>query len=180
MGFFIEKINLTLANPGLLIFLIFLPVILLSIDRNFRKRFFKVHTTKSQILLDALIGAMYFIIIFYAATLEISKSFTIFFLGAVVYKIGIGITFWGYDVFFKNKPNIIKKGPYKFSRNPTYFFTFIAILGIAIITTSKILLLLVFIQFALTHQIILQEEKYLLKNFKKQYKDYSDQVPRYI
>jgi len=175
----IQNINLSLANPGLLIFLIYLPIILLAVDKKFRKKFFKVNSLGKDVLLDAVVGVIYFIIIIYAATLIFDKLIP-FVIGIIIYKAGLAITFFGYHTFFTSKPGIIKKFPYNFSRNSTYFFSFIAILGIAIATTSIVLFLLLAIQFILTHKIILKEEEYLEKEFGKAYKDYSKTVRRYI
>tara|TARA_Y100000310_G_scaffold105766_1_gene104300 strand:+ start:583 stop:1110 length:528 start_codon:yes stop_codon:yes gene_type:complete len=172
-------INFSLTNPGLLIFLIYLPIILLLIDKNFRKRFSKVHSTKLGILLEVAVGILYFLMIVYAATLKFN-NLSVFTIGIFIYLIGLIITLLGYHTFFISKPGIIKKFPYNISRNPTYFFGFIAILGIAITTSSTILFLLLLIQFTLTYKIILQEEEFLLRKFKKQYQDYSKTVRRYI
>jgi len=85
----------------------------------------------------------------------------------------------GYHTFFTSE-KIIQKFPYNFSRNPTYFFGLVAILGITIATKSLVLLILLAAQFWLTHKVILQEEEFLTKRYKNQFKKYAKKVSRYF
>lgn len=101
-------------------------------------------------------------------------------LGIIIYVFSIFCTYLGYYTFFKNKKTLINSGIYKFSRNPTYLFSFIAIFGVSIMTRSAPIFLLLCIQILLTHKIILNEEKELEKEFGKKYIEYKKKVGRYF
>ena len=77
--------------------------------------------------------------------------------------------------------NLITVGPYSISRNPLYFFSFIAIIGIAVETEMITIVLLVLICFAIFYPVvILKEEKLLLQLHGKDFEEYCKRVPRFI
>jgi len=169
--------------PATLIILIYLPIFLFAIiSKQFRQKFMKVHSSnKKQYTLEALVGVLYFLIITASLYTKISTDQAQIATGVSVYLVSITITYAGYLAFQNTKPNqLTTKWPYSFSRNPTYFFGLMSIFGIAILTTSTTILLLTIIQFMLTHQIILTEEKYLAKKHKTKYKTYTKKVRRYF
>jgi protein-S-isoprenylcysteine O-methyltransferase Ste14 len=169
--------------PPILIILIYLPIILFAIiSKQFKQKFMKVHSTnKKEYTIEATVGTIYFLIIITSLYTTIPTNQIQIATGISIYLVSLIITYTGYLAFQNTKPNqLTQKWPYSFSRNPTYFFGLTAILGIAILTMSTILLLLVIIQFILTHQIILTEEKDLAKKYKTQYKTYMKKVGRYF
>ena len=77
--------------------------------------------------------------------------------------------------------NLITVGPYSISRNPLYFFSFIAIIGIAVETEMITIVLLVLICFAIFYPVvILKEEKLLLQLHGKDFEKYCKRVPRFF
>jgi protein-S-isoprenylcysteine O-methyltransferase Ste14 len=69
--------------------------------------------------------------------------------------------------------NLVVSGPYKYSRNPILFGTFLAYFAVAILINSlnAILIVLIFIIFMLT-VVVKNEEKRLVKDFGNQYEEY--------
>jgi len=75
---------------------------------------------------------------------------------------------------------LITSGPYAWSRNPMYVaWTFIYI-GLICIINSVWLLLLLPVALVLTHLVVLREEKKLDELFGDSYRDYRQNVRRYI
>lgn len=169
--------------PAALIILIYLPILLFAISsKQFKQKFMKVHSiTKKQYLTETSVGLIYFFLIAASLFTTITTNTTILSLGLTIYTISLMLTYAGYITFNRTPKNkLITKFPYNISRNPTYFFGLTAVLGITIITMSTHLILLLLIQFILTHKIVLTEEEYLAKKYKKQYANYAKKVRRYF
>lgn len=74
----------------------------------------------------------------------------------------------------------IKKGIYRWSRNPMYFFFFTGMTGTCIASAS-LWLLIVLIPFIIaTHFIILGEERYCTETYGMEYIEYKMHTPRYL
>ncbi len=165
---------------GILVFFIFIPIFFLSINKSFKSKFSEVNSVGFDLIYEFLIGLIYFLIIFIASFLNFTNNLFLLSLGILIYIIGVSFTYVGYYNFFKSKKSLIDYGLYKFSRNPTYLFTFLSILGIVIVSDSLELFLLLVIQIVLTHKIVLNEEKFLEKKFGKRYLLYKKEVRRYF
>lgn len=107
--------------------------------------------------------------------------------------VGLGIflnNIWVYFVLKKNKisfnvshaPNkFISTGPFKFSRNPTYFGMFLILLGTAILLGSFTPFFMPFLFLILTDKFTIQkEEKILAKRFPKKFLNYKKNVRKWI
>ena len=109
-------------------------------------------------------------------------------IGTVWFNIGAVITITGFILYtiannnFMTAPldKAITVGLYKISRNPLYFFSSIIMIGISIAAASWIMLVIIAIYWAITHQIIKAEEQYCLKTYGEEYRKYMDKAPRYI
>lgn len=168
---------------ALLIICIYLPIIVYKfLSKDWQNRFMKVHAkTKQQHLNELIAGTLYASIIVFATFEPFTTNQTLFLVGTCVYFIGLIITYSGYYTFFNAPKNkVIKQWPFSISRNPTYFFGFIAIVGVALITKNNLLILLVLAQFMVTHNIILLEEAYCIQTYKKEYERYCKKVRRYL
>lgn len=121
------------------------------------------------------------IIIFYPCFLEIKTENSLFYVGIILYSIGIILCAWSTFDFAKPTENGFNlKGLYKYSRNPMYIAYFIYILGCVLLTQSLLLLLiLIFFQIA-THWIILSEEEWCKEEFGNGYIEYMKKVRRYL
>ncbi len=148
--------------------------------KDFRERFNKINSkNKVDIVVEITVGLLYFLIIALSFMSQIKVENFIFVFGCSFYMIGLILTYRGYYFFYVEK-GLITKDVFSFSRNPTYFFGFIALFGMVLLTQSWIILIILVIISILTHKIILNEEKYLLKEYGKKYLVYFNNVRRYI
>lgn len=77
--------------------------------------------------------------------------------------------------------NLITVGPYSVCRNPLYFFSFVAILGIAIQTEMFTVIFLVLSGFAIFYPAVIKnEEKRLREAYGAEYEEYCRRVPRFF
>jgi protein-S-isoprenylcysteine O-methyltransferase Ste14 len=103
-------------------------------------------------------------------------------LGSILLGIGVLGRVWclAYICGHKND-RVVREGPYSMCRNPLYFFSFIAALGIACATEMVIFPLTVLIFFGLYYpHTIKQEETRLLAKHNLEYQDYMRTVPRFF
>ncbi len=90
-------------------------------------------------------------------------------------KIGQNVTPWS------ETPEIIIKGPYKFTRNPMYLMMMLVNLGFAIILSETwILILMPGLALVLYHIAIKHEEIYLEEKFGESYLAYKNTVGRWF
>jgi protein-S-isoprenylcysteine O-methyltransferase Ste14 len=75
---------------------------------------------------------------------------------------------------------IVTKGVYSIVRHPQYFGGLLAHLGISFLLSAWHSLLITPIMFILVYLISKKEEKELIKEFDKKYKDYKKEVPMFI
>lgn len=177
----IELINSMFSYQiGLLALLIMLPIFVLNFNRDFRKSFSKVVSKGPDLTIEILLGFFYFVLIFFSMLYSFSDKPILLIKGSILYFTGLICSYLGYYQFFINKGKLVTSGIYRISRNPTYFFTYIAFLGICILVEAWSQLVILGIVALLTHKIILNEEKDLEKKFRIEYKKYKKQVRRYI
>lgn len=162
--------------------MIYLPIFIFSFfSKDFKDRFMKINSnSKKSLIVETIVGINYFLMIFLTLYLSISFRGVLSYLGLIIYFLGLALCYAGYFRFYIEKDSLIKGFPYNISRNPTYFFGFVAVLGIVMLTSSGLLFSLLIIQFLLTHIIISNEEKYCHDKYKKEYLEYSQRVRRYI
>lgn len=101
-------------------------------------------------------------------------------LGTVLLVAGV-IAFGSLERMSGMKTNrLIHRGIYRWSRNPQNVGLVLSFLGVAIIGKSGLALFLVFV-FCIGFMAYLPiEEKYLLKKFGNNYREYLDSAPRYF
>ncbi len=113
-----------------------------------------------------------------AGVLDIAMELT----SVVLIFIGVSGRLWS-TLFISGykTANLITVGPYSICRNPLYFFSFIAITGIAVETEMITLVLLVLFGFAIFYPaVILKEEKLLNQIHGKDFEEYCKRVPRFF
>ncbi len=77
--------------------------------------------------------------------------------------------------------NVVQSGPYSMVRNPLYFFSFIGALGVALLTHSIIISLLLMVFFVGIYPfVIAKEENNLLGFFGEEYEHYRTTTPRFL
>lgn len=164
---------------GILTLLIYLPILIFIAKKDFRENFSRIVSRRiGDLIREGFIGILYFLIIFFSFFEEINFGFLAF-VGGLLYLIGISFTYYGYYLFFRGG-GLIKDKVFSISRNPTYFFGYIAVFGIILMTESLLVLVFHVLLIFLTDKIIKNEEDYLLKVYKKEYKKYAKKVRRYL
>lgn len=117
---------------------------------------------------------------FYSFLLEIRTGSYWFVAGLITY--GLGTLLYAKSLIDYAHPmnGINTNGLYRVSRNPMYVAFFIYCLGIAFLTRSLILLVLLIVHQISVHWIILSEERWCIKEFGQEYVRYMSKVRRYI
>ncbi len=116
--------------------------------------------------------------IFLTATVDFSLQF---YLGSSFYVLGL-LLLTATIINFSN-PNdkeMNTDGIYKYSRNPMYVSYFVIFIGITLLTKSYLFLTLAIIFQVSSHWIILAEERWCMKKFGLDYKNYAKKTRRYI
>lgn len=104
-----------------------------------------------------------------------------FYVGLAIYGLGILFCFASVLNFAKPAENGINlNGLYRISRNPMYVAYFIYFLGCVLLTQSLLLFVILIVFQISTHWIILSEERWCIKKFGEEYKNYMKEVRRYI
>lgn len=81
----------------------------------------------------------------------------------------------------RKKRVLVTSGPYSLCRNPLYLFTFIGGTGLAFCTGTFLIPALFITAFALYYpRAIRREEAFLEENFGHAYREYVDEVPRFV
>jgi len=121
------------------------------------------------------------LIFVYLCFLEITNDSYWFYVGLVIYGLGVLLCLVSVSNFAKPTENGINlKGLYRVSRNPMYLAYFIYFLGCVLLTQSLIMLAILLIFQISAHWIILSEERWCVKKFGEEYINYMNKVRRYI
>ncbi len=107
-------------------------------------------------------------------------SFTIRSFGIVLITIGIVGRMWSTLYIGGRKSNeVVTEGPYSVTRNPLYFFSSIAALGVGAQTGSIVMAIFVGLLCLLAFLIVIRrEEAFLSQAFGQPYANYCARVPR--
>ena len=109
-------------------------------------------------------------------------------IGTVWFNVGSVITIAGFILCTIANHNYmtapldkaITNGLYKISRNPLYLFSGIVMIGISIAAASWIMLVIIALYSTFNHQIIKSEERYCLKTYGDEYREYMKKTARYF
>ena len=104
-----------------------------------------------------------------------------FYAGLATYGLGVLLCLVSMLNFAKPAENGINlKGLYWISRNPMYVAYFIYFLGCVLLTQSLLFFAILMVFQISAHWIILSEERWCIKRFGEEYKDYMNKVRRYV
>ncbi|MEG0542048.1 MAG: methyltransferase [Angelakisella sp.] len=108
-------------------------------------------------------------------------SIWLFYTGVAVYVIGIILLIVSVVSFATPAKNgINESGIYRLSRNPMYVAYFVFFFGCVLLTQSLVLLAVVLVFQITSHWIILSEERWCIRKFGNEYRQYMERVRRYI
>jgi protein-S-isoprenylcysteine O-methyltransferase Ste14 len=121
------------------------------------------------------------LIIVYLCFLKIRTDDYWFYIGILIYGLGVLLCIISVFDFAKPKENGINlKGLYRVSRNPMYVAYFIYFLGCVLLTRSLVLLVILIVFQISAHWIIWSEERWCIEKFGDEYINYMNKVRRYI
>lgn len=111
-------------------------------------------------------------------------------LGWVLVVAALALDAWAMLTMMRAKTNIlphraadslVTSGPFRWTRNPIYLGNAMLVIGIGIAFGSFLVLLMsVWMVYAVQHFAIEREEKHLLLRFGAAYRDYMERTPRWV
>ena len=122
------------------------------------------------------------LIIIYSIFLPLKLGTLWFYVGLVIYSLGIA----AYMIVMVNFATTsldrepITKGIYRYSRHPMYVTTLIVLLGVGIASASLLVLLLSIMYMVFTVIAVPAEERFLLEQYGEAYREYMNRTPRWI
>ncbi|MHA2008577.1 MAG: methyltransferase family protein [Promethearchaeota archaeon] len=118
---------------------------------------------------------------FYSIFLPLKIGTIWFYIGLVIYLLGIGIqiiTWQHLATGSVERP--VTKGIYRFSRNPMYIGDILIFTSIAIACISWIFLIIVVLSIAANYLAVISEERECLAKYGDEYREYMSRTPRWI
>ena len=122
--------------------------------------------------------------------LDVNRSTRHWTGGLIVAAAFFGLGAWSVLLFrrsgqnenpWKPTPEIVERGPFRFTRNPMYLQMILICIGVAVMLANAWILLLVPLAgWALQRLAILPEEAYLERKFGDTYRAYKNRVRRWI
>jgi len=102
--------------------------------------------------------------------------------GFVFYILGLKSlgTSWRLGIDDKNPGKLVTTGIYSFSRHPIYLFFNLYFLGTFLINGNLVFIIFAILLGAVLHWQLIREEKFLLKVFERQYREYVSATGRYF
>ena len=136
---------------------------------------------KTEEKLAKIMFLVFVIPIVYSFFLPIELSTVWFYAGLLIYLLGVVIgTIAVYDFFTTALDKLVTKGVYRISRNPMYLGMFLIYIGTGIACVSLLFLLLTMMFVILSHILVITEERFCLKTYGKDYRNYLNRTPRWI
>jgi protein-S-isoprenylcysteine O-methyltransferase Ste14 len=105
--------------------------------------------------------------------------------GLFVWVMGLVLSIWsisslGLKSTFGDQEELIKQGPYKFSRNPQYIGFIISLLGWVLMTQSNYTLIVSLLACVPLMSVPFIEEPWLMDTYGEDYVEYKKVVPRFF
>jgi protein-S-isoprenylcysteine O-methyltransferase Ste14 len=105
-------------------------------------------------------------------------------LGWPLILAGLGLAAWAVraaaDVDLERSNQLVRSGPYAFSRNPMYVAWTVGYVGIAFVANTAWPLVLLPGVLLVTHLAVIREERSLEGRFGAEYRNYTTSVRRYL
>lgn len=103
-------------------------------------------------------------------------------LGTLLVAVGaLGRVYSSAFIGGRKNEQVIRSGPFSIVRNPLYVFSFIGVIGIGLQSGMVLLSALLAVVFILYYPLVVAKEEAFLENkFGEPYRDYKQQVPRWL
>jgi len=176
--------ELGIWNAWIFMILVFLPPIISvygSKGKTTLKRLNDSVPIKHEKLLNVISTAILVAGFIYSIFLPLQLGKAWFFIGLVISLIAL-VIFQSVIFFVRTTPTDkpFTKGPYRYSRHPSYVAQTLIFLGIAIACVSWVFLLITVIMQSFHIIFAPAEEQYCLKRYGKDYREYMKRTPRWI
>lgn len=181
----IPNFEIGLFNAWLLVIPLWLSswIILMTADKQVAKRIMDMSwCTPRDKMAGGVSMIIYYGLIIYSIGVPLMPlNSTWFIIGMVIFILGT-FPFLIACCNFATTPSneLVVKGVYKISRNPMYFFTTVALLGVSIASASFVMILLLGSYNAFQHFFALGEERCCLEIYGESYRKYMQKVSRYF
>ena len=167
-----------------MIVFIFQMIVIIFVDKKIWKKShvpIEAKKNKYEKQVGILANFICLIAMIYSIFLPLKLNSNLFYIGLLVFVIGLIILIRATYDFITTKPNkIIKTGVYKISRHPMYLATFFIVIGVSIASISWLFLVLGIIMIFFFQREALIEERFCQKIFGEEYKDYIQQTSRWM
>ena len=167
----------------MIVFIIQMIVIIFVDKKIWKKSHVPIEAKKNKYekQVGILANFIWLIAMIYSIFLPLKMDSDLFYIGLLVFVIGLIILIRATYDFITTKPNkIIKTGVYKISRHPMYLATFFIVISVSIASFSWLFLVFSIIMMFFFHREALIEERYCQKKFGEEYKDYIRHTSRWI
>ena len=181
----VPEFELGLWNAWILM----LPLIIASVfgARIFVKRGSEEEsdlTGRERMLEGVCFACMHLLVVasyVYSVFLPLKLGTAWFYVGLFIYLPGI-LTLIVAILNFATTPvdEPVTQGIYRFSRNPMYVGEFLVNIGIGVSCLSWIFFLVAVVVAVLQQNIVVAEERFCLKKYRDQFREYMDRTPRWI
>ncbi len=104
-------------------------------------------------------------------------------LGTLCLALSLYLTWTGLKIIFveeREKPMVVRKGPFNYVRHPVYLASILLYLGLTLFTFSLAAFILVAAAAIAYNFLAVYEEKLLLKRFGAEYEKYMKEAPRWV
>lgn len=159
-------------------------VIVAIYGREFAKRFF--HFPKSESIkhkIPSILGAALFgrAIMVYSIFVPLKLNTPLLWIGVFIFVIGALLTAIAMINFATtSQDHPVRKGMYRFSRNPIQVLAIIMWIGVGIATASWIIFGACLLLAVVSYPSILAQERYCLETYGDAYREYMKSTPRYL
>ena len=165
------------------IFIIQMFVIMLFDKRIMKKSHVPIKSKRNKFekQVGKLANLFWMIAMIYSIFLPLQLHIYLFYIGLIVFIIGLTILIRATYDFITTKPTmIITTGVYSMSRHPMYLATFFITLSVSIASVSWLFFILCMLMMFFFYKEALIEERYCLEMYGKEYMKYKQKTPRWI
>ena len=162
----------------------FIPYPFLSKEgrkRNSRMSSFETSNRTEKVLAWSTHLVIWPIVILYSIFLPLKLGTAWLYVGLMIFIIGLAMQVLT-TISVANTPSDkpVTKGPYRISRHPIYFGSFLILVGMGIASASWVVLLCALLWIAFFYIVVPAEERFCCAKYGDAYREYMNTTPRWI